>query len=528
MPEPHLIHDFLEGSARRYPDKVALVHEETRATYAEINARANRLAHWLLARGARTGDRVVLLLENSLGYVVSYYGSLKAGAVSVPLSSDLKPESLQPLLDELKPGVVISSFRFERLLRAVDLVRTGVHTLLLHAPRLSWSGAPYAVHAWEDVVEDGDVTNPDRQIQEGMLASIIYTSGSTGKPKGVMLSHRNIVANTDSICQYLELTAADVQMVILPFFYVMGKSLLNSHFAAGGSVVINNKFAFPASVLGQMVEEKITGFSGVPSTYAYLLHRSPLAKYRDKLPRLRYCSQAGGHMSLAVKQELRRVLPSHTRIYIMYGATEAAARLSYLEPAAFARKMDSIGKAIPGVTLAVLDAQGQELPPGRQGELVASGANIMLGYWQDPEATGRALDDRGYHTGDLAYRDDDGYFYVVGRNDDLLKVGGHRINPKEIEDALMESGLLVEAVIQAVPDPLLGHKLVAVAVARTDGCPENEILQHCAERLPRPKVPSRVVLVRTLPKAPSGKIDRARCKELLRQTDGNGSGEVSG
>ena len=218
-----------------------------------------------------------------------------------------------------------------------------------------------------------------------------------------MLTHRNIVDNTFSICQYLHLTKNDIQMVVLPFFYVMGKSLLNTHFAVGGTVVINNQFAFPAAVIKEMITEKVTGFSGVPSTFAYLVHRSPLAANRENLTSLRYVSQAGGHMSKAVKEELRRVLPSHTEIVVMYGATEAAARLSYLEPSRFAEKMDSIGKAIPGVTLKVIKENGQEAAVGEVGELVASGSNIMQGYWRNPEATNKALANGWYHTGDQVY-----------------------------------------------------------------------------------------------------------------------------
>ena len=190
------------------------------------------------------------------------------------------------------------------------------------------------------------------------------------------------------ICQYQQLTDHDVQMVVLPFFYVMGKSLLNTIFAAGGTVVLNNKFAFPATVINQMIEEGVTLFSGVPSTYAYLLHRSPLKKQRDQLTRLRLVTQAGGHMAISVKRELRKALPEHTRICIMYGATEASARLTWLDPDRFEEKMASIGKPIPGVDIKLLDADRKEVSQGERGEVVASGANIMQGYWKDPDAHG--------------------------------------------------------------------------------------------------------------------------------------------
>ena len=332
-----------------------------------------------------------------------------------------------------------------------------------------------------------------------------------------MLTHRNIVDNVSSICQYLRLTDKDIQMCVLPFFYVMGKSLLNTHIAVGGTVVINNQFAFPATVLKEMIAEKVTGFSGVPSTFAYLLHRSPLASNRDKLTSLRYVSQAGGHMSKAIKEELRRILPSHTEIFIMYGATEAAARLSYLEPTCFSDKMESIGKAIPGVELMVLNDQGEVAANGEIGELVARGTNIMPGYWRRTEATKKALANGWYHTGDRAYQDNEGFFFLVGRQDDLLKVGGHRISPVEVEDVLMESGLFVEAVVIGLPDKLLGNKIAVLAVPVRNNCSENNILGYCTDRLPKYKVPSEARFAKNLPKKVSGKIDRRSCLVLYQQ-----------
>jgi long-chain acyl-CoA synthetase len=509
-----LIHHFLEHSANAYPDKIALIHGEVRASYAEINNRANHLANWLIENDVSKGDRVVLLLENSLEYVVSYYGVLKAGAVVVPLSTDLKPESLRPLLKELDPSIMISSGRFERVLKATDLEVFGFRALLLKASKIDWPSSSFTIATWEDICKDVIASDSNVIVEESDLASIIYTSGSTGTPKGVMLSHKNIVSNTSAICRYLQLTESDVQMVVLPFFYVMGKSLLNTHFAIGGTVVINNKFAFPATVLKEMVEEQVTGFSGVPSTYAYLLYRSPLAKYRKKLQSLRYCSQAGGHMSRQIKEELRRTLPEHTKVYIMYGATEASARLTYLEPERFSDKMDSIGKPIPGVQIRVLDPSGKEQPPGDLGELVAYGPNIMQGYWKDPEATARVLNMNGYHTGDVCYKDNEGFLFVQGRRDNLLKVGGHRINTQEIEDAIIASGLVVEAVVLGIPDNLLGHKLIALVSPKNEDFSKNSILGYCAQALPKYKVPGSVKLLRALPKSSIGKIDRSKCLEI--------------
>ena len=510
-----LTHSFLENSAKIRPDKLAFIHDKVRLTYAQVNSMANRLALWLLDQGVGAGDRIVLILENSIEYVAGYYGALKAGGIAIPLNYDIRSYSLQNVLEELQPKVIISSGRFEQLLQHIKPEVFGVHMLLIKDRSPARQLFRCTVIEWDDVVHQGQDLDPGLSIEETALASIIYTSGSTGKPKGVMLSHRNIVSNTFSIVQYLNLVESDIQMVVLPFFYVMGKSLLNTHFAAGGTVVVNNRFAYPACVLQQMVKERVTGFSGVPSTYAYLLHRSPLLAYRDQLESLRYCTQAGGHMPSQLKEKLLEVLPSHTKLYIMYGATEAAARLSYEEPEQLRSKIDSIGRQIPGVTLNILDEKGTAVPCGQRGELVACGPNIMLGYWMDEAGTSSVLDENGYHTGDMGYEDEDGYFYVIGRKDDLLKVGGHRIYPQEIEDAMMGAGLLVEVAVFGVEDGLLGQRLVAIAVPSNGKTTERDILAHCFSRFPRHKVPSEIRLVDSLPKNLNGKINRAGCKELF-------------
>jgi long-chain acyl-CoA synthetase len=510
-----LIHHFLEESARKYPQKIALIHEETRATYGQINAMANRIARALIGNGVGADTRVAVILHNSVEYVASYYGVLKTGAAFVSLSTDIRPDGLVPLLKEIEPAVVISSTRFESLISNALAGSSGVRVLIMSQPKMKSAVMPFPVITLEDIASQGDASNPGLAIDPSSLSCLIYTSGSTGVPKGAMLTHRNIVHNTDSICAYLDLTPDDRQMVVLPFFYVMGKSLLNTHFAVGGSVVINNRFAYTGAVIRQMIDDQVTGMSGVPSTYAYLLHRSPLAASRDRLVSLRYCSQAGGHMSRQVKQELRRVLPEHTLLYIMYGATEASARLSYLDPTDFDRKIDSIGKAIPGVTLRVVGEDGAEMPVGQVGELTASGDNIMQGYWKDPETSARVLDHNGYHTGDLAYADDEGFFYLVGRKDNLLKVSGHRINPQEIEDVMMESGFIVEVAVLGRPDELKGSSLTALAVPIRDDCQAGEVLDYCAAKLPRYKVPDRITFLRALPKKLTGKIDRAKCAEMI-------------
>ncbi|BBO72937.1 AMP-dependent ligase [Desulfosarcina widdelii] len=519
-----LIHHFLENSTKRFPDKLAVIHEKTRATYGQVNAAADQLAAFLVNRSALKGGRVVILMENSFEYIVAYYGILKAGGVAVPLSTDLKPDGLNPLLAELEPTVIISSARFERLLQASDLNVPNLNTLIIQNPKLKWVCDNLSIFNFQQatsykqppIQNNPQPTNQfNQRTNETNLANIIYTSGSTGTPKGVMLTHGNIVANADSICQYLQLADSDIQMVVLPFFYVMGQSLLNTIFAVGGTLVLNNKFAFPATVINQMIEEKVTLFSGVPSTYAYLLHRSPLATNKKRLTNLRMVTQAGGHMARSIKTALRETLPARTQICIMYGATEASARLTWLDPHWFDQKIDSIGRAIPGVILKILDANGAEVPSGEKGEVVASGPNITRGYWMDPQATARVLDDHGYHTGDIGWRDEEGFIFLEGRKDNLLKVGGHRINPQEVEDALLATELAVEAAVVGVADELLGKRLSALVVPLNGDAAPEAILEKCAALLPKYKMPSELRFVRALPKNANGKVDRGRCLDVF-------------
>ncbi|MDD5674524.1 MAG: class I adenylate-forming enzyme family protein [Chitinivibrionales bacterium] len=511
-----LLHRLLEESARRSPDKIAVVCGAARASYAQLNGAADRLGAALQACGLQKGDFVAILHENSFEFIAAYFGALKAGAVAVPLNTDLKPEGLEPILLELKPHAIIASDRqTEKIWCGKDEALTRTAVILSDNARIPRLRGVEYVSLLRTLADGRHVLDISDAAAENDPACIIYTSGSTGRPKGVVLSHKNIVANTRSIISCLDLTERDVQMAVLPFFYVFGLSLLHTHLAVGGTLVLNNQFSFTGAVLEQMMAENVTGFSGVPSTYAYLLHRSGLAALRERLPMLRYCSQAGGHMARQLKLDLRAALPDHTRIIIMYGATEASARLTWLDPRDFLRKIDSIGKEIPGVQITILDENGNEAAPGETGELVAAGPNIMRGYFNDPASTALALDAHGYHTGDLGYRDEEGFLFLTGRRDNQMKVGGRRVDPQEIEDVIIESGLAIEAAVIALPDELLGSAPAALVVPSAAGVSAEELFVFCARRLPRYKAPQLFLNGTALPKNGSGKIDRGKCAEII-------------
>jgi acyl-CoA synthetase (AMP-forming)/AMP-acid ligase II len=351
-----------------------------------------------------------------------------------------------------------------------------------------------------------DSPPPDRRGIDLDRAMIIYTSGSTGRPRGAILSHLNVVSNTRSILSYLKLTAEDRVLVVLPFSYVYGKSLLNTHVAAGGTCVLHENMAFPETALDAMDRERVTGFSGVPSTFAMLLNRSSIA--RRRIPSLRYVTQAGGAMPVPHIRALIECLPG-VRIFIMYGATEAAARLSWLDPAELPARIGSIGKAIPNVELTIRREDGSEADVGEVGEIVARGSNIMEGYWGDAGATAEVLDAHGFHTGDLGTRDAEGYIWHAGRKREMIKSGAHRISPREIEEALLEHPDVEEAAVVGMPDEYMGEAIVAHVTLRAGGSPKwTEIRVFCQQRLPPHKVPQEIVIRESMPRSPAGKIDK--------------------
>ncbi len=219
-------------------------------------------------------------------------------------------------------------------------------------------------------------------------------------------------------------------MCVLPFYYSYGNSILHTHLSCGASLVIENSFMYPHKVMERMVKEEITAFAGVPSTYYLLLARTKLANY--DFSSLRYCTQAGGAMDVNRIQAFLELVPN-VEFLVMYGQTEASARLSYLPPERMKEKPGSVGIPIPGVELTIRDANNDVLPSGKQGEVCARGANIMRGYWRDEEETDKVMKGGWLHTGDLGYVDKDGYYYLVGRNKEMIKTGAHRISPRFVK-----------------------------------------------------------------------------------------------
>jgi long-chain acyl-CoA synthetase len=504
------VYDYLFRSTERFPDKEFLIHGNERHTYSEIFDASLTLAKWLLSTDIHSNFRACILTDSPLEYITSYFAILIAGGIAVGLNTQTSERTLKTILNDCKPTVLFANSKYRKYIERISDSVQSLTNIVLSGPKIDLpSDESTSWHDRNQIVElpPSDNFQPPT-IDTASIAQIIYTSGTTGNPKGVMLRHSNLIANTNSIVEYLQLADTDRVMAVLPFFYSYGNSVLLTHIAAGGSMVVNQNFLYPNVILDEMVRENVTGFSGVPSTYAILLNRSAIRQYQ--FPKLRYVTQAGAAMSPKLVHQLKEIMPT-TDIFIMYGQTEAAARLSYLDPKEIYRKAGSIGMAIPGVTLQLLDRQGKPVPPGDVGEIVAQGDNIMFGYWEKPEETAKVLRSGCLHTSDLAKMDEEGFLYIVSRKDDMIKSGSHRIAPKEIEEIILEHDAVYEVAVVGMEDDILGESIRACIVLKTENpCNAKEIILHCRRNLPAYKIPHQITFYDELPKTATGKICKGK------------------
>lgn len=501
--------DLLRESARRFADREAIRHRGTATTYRELWRSVLAVSRALRVHGLGQGERVALLIDNSPEYVAAYYAVLHAGGVVVGLNTALRGAELARQIRSCGAAALIAAPDHPDLASVVGAGNT-IRMVSCTASQAD-RAAPPGAHAWGDWASATDASDDSPAIDASHPAAIIYTSGTTGDPRGVTLSHCNLVANTQSILGYLGLTAADRIVNVLPFYYSYGNSVLHTHLAVGGSIVLENSLTYPHLVVQTMAQESATGFSGVPSTFALLLQRVTLADY--DLASLRYLTQAGGAMAPALTQRLRAALP-RARLFVMYGQTEATARISYLPPERLNDKMGTVGIGIPGVTIEVRDEADARVPAGTAGEVCVRGDNVMLGYWENPQATARVLRDGWLHTGDIGRMDAEGYLSLVGRSSDMIKTGAHRVSPLEIEEVLLELDGISECAALGIADEILGEVIKVFIVPRAGAALDARAVQaHCRARLAAYKVPKEVTFVTGLPRTASGKVKRFMLKE---------------
>lgn len=471
------VFDYFFSDTKKMKKKFIL-NEDDRISFEELYNRCLYLAHYLHTKMGEN-NKIILISSNSLFFITSYLAIIKSGNVCVPLNPTIEQKNFKYIQDatDCRLSFISKKIRSTLLVRG-EVVNEDKHIQLLEDVE-------------KDIVMDYFCTK--KIFDENRLAEILFTSGSTGIPKGVMLTHLNLKANTESILNYLKITSDDSILLVLPLFYCYGLSVLHTHLRIGASIILNNHFILLGSVIEDLNKYKCTGFAGVPSHFQMLLRKSQTF-IKTAFPQLRYVTQAGGKLHNAFIEEFITAFPDIS-FFVMYGQTEATARLTFLDPALLKAKIGSVGKAIPGVTLSIVDVNKEPVKVGEVGEIVAKGHNIMKGYFDDPIGTEKTLKNGWLHTGDLGLMDAEGFVFLKARMKEIIKVGGHRISPKEIEEVIISISDVIDCTVVSFEDELLGEAIKAIVVVDA-GCNQevlkNKILHFCSQKLSPFKIPQQI------------------------------------
>jgi long-chain acyl-CoA synthetase len=485
---------YLDERVARYRDRPYLFYYDRTISYGELGERVNRLAGALRELGVRRGDIVHVMLPNSPEALYCYFAIQKLGAVAGPINGAWRARELEYVLRDSGARALIIA---DRHLTELEPIRAG-------CPRLQ----TVIDDATLAVLLEGTAAPVACDAGEGEAAYIFYTSGTTGSPKGVLLSHRNVVADLRSFQQAMQLEEGYRILVFLPLFHVNAMLTSVSTLDRGGAVVLRAQFS--AREFWPTVERyQVSFFSAVPAVYAILLAEPARAEHDRRSLRFGICGAAP--MPVETLRQFERAFG--VPIIEGYGLTEGTC-VSTINPRVGTRKVGSIGLPCPGQEVRIVDERGQELPAGARGEIVIRGEVVMLGYHGRPAETAETLRGGVLHTGDVGYRDEDGYIFIVDRLKDLVIRGGENIYPKEIDDLLASHPAVREAACVGVPDAVLGEELKAYVTLREGASVgPDELRDYCAARLAPYKVPRYVqILARDFPRNAVGKVLKKEIK----------------
>lgn len=514
--------DLLSRAARLYPDRIALSCGEASLDYTALNQAVARASAGF-ARLTDPGDRIAVFSDKRLDSVIAFFAAVQAGCLAVPINPLLKPAQATRIMADCSARLLVTTAgRFTLLAERLDTL-PGLQEVVVLEGEPTVAGVAYGMRDWASLQQDSGPAAPRHTIDVDP-AAILYTSGSTGAPKGVVLSHRNLLAGARSVAQYLSLCAEDRILGALSLSFDAGLSQVTTAIQAGAQCDLLT-YTRPQLVANRCAELGVTVLTGVPPLWQDLAGCNWPQRARESL---RLFANTGGHMPEPLLNRLRRLFPKAAP-YLMYGLTEAF-RSSYLDPAEVDRRPASVGKAIPGAELLVVDERGRPCAPGEKGELVHRGALVALGYWDRPKETaerfrpapGRArglcLSEPAVWSGDIAYRDEEGFLYIVGRRDGLIKTSGIRLSPTEVEDIVARSGFASEYVVLGLPSGGPQGDEIHLVVTPPDGATqvdEAAMMLFLRREAPSYMLPRAIHHYRRLPRTPNGKIDRPRLQADL-------------
>lgn len=495
----------LSETARKIPHKTAVIFKDEKIDFSDLNLMATRLASKLYSFNVKKDDRVAIILPNSSQWVVAYFCVMKLGAVAVPLDFRFKGEELFPILTDAQVKVVITT----TLYRSYDVFSKvkNIKIIIMSGERVADGAVRY-----EEVISDNSLSSEVMvDIKEEEDALYLYTSGTTGKPKGVALSFSNLDLFPEVLAEFCNTSESDVLGCPLPMSHISGPIVCNETAVRGSTLCIFDQLR-PDKILAAMERHRVTYFFGVPPIYEALLH----VPHRERfdLSSLRFVSMMGTSVPLDLLRNFKRAFPS-VAVIQGYGLTETSPQITLIPLKYEQQKMGSIGAAVPHAEIKLVDEKGKEVPVGEVGELIVKGPMLMKGYHNDPEATRERIKNGWFYTGDVCSKDEDGFYYHLGRKDDMIIVGGLNVYPAEVEQVLREHPLLKEAGVVGIPDRDRGEIIkVALVVKPGSKITKKEIISYCRQKLASFKVPKVVEFWDELPKSSTGKIAR---RELIDQ-----------
>ncbi len=499
--------ELAEQNLEKFGEITSVIYNDTEFTNLQLFKKSNKLANGLKKLGISQGDKVLVMLMNSPDVLVSYQGILKAGAAILPVLFLLTPKEINHILMNSEAKAIITTKDFvDNIFQAKEGVETLENVIIIEDEEVS--GALNL----NDVLKDESDKKPDIVINDNDMAVLLYTSGTTGVPKGVILTHKNLYSNSISLSERDNPKPGAIRLFMLPLSHSFGLTAMNFSLLFDK---VNVMMAwFDTEEACRLIEKyKITGFAGIPAIFTLLLN-SPEITDKYDLSSLDYCASGSAPLPIEVLKGFEKKF--NCKILEGYGLSEAAPVVtSHIQGKE--RKVGSIGEAIPGIEVKIVDEKGNEMPVGEVGEMIVKGPNISPGYLNLPKETENTFRDGWLHTGDLAKIDEDNYFYIVDRKKDLIIRGGFNIIPRDVEEVLYQHPAVTEAAVIGISDNVMGEEVkayVALREGKNDKTTKDDIINHCMSHLAKYKCPKYVEFIDQLPRNPIGKISKKDLKNM--------------
>jgi fatty-acyl-CoA synthase/long-chain acyl-CoA synthetase len=494
-------HAGIELHAANRPDDTAIVQDDRSRTWAELNERTNRVANGLIDMGLKKGDKVTILSFNSIEMLELYTGLNKAGLVSVPMNfRNVGKEIIYQVNNSDSKAVVLG----EEFIDRVWPLRDSFTEVAPENYVIIGSQTPEGAINYEDLLASAGSEAPGVEVKEDDPSLIIYTSGTTGHPKGAVRSHRSVVLMGLFVSTEYGFTQEDVNLTAAPLYHSAPAFFANTHLYIGAKVCVIKMFD-PATILETIEREKVTDFFMAPTMYDIIFSLPGEEKRKYDVSSVRCAISAAAPLHTATKEEILDFFEG-VELHEFYGATETGL-VTNLRPRDQRRKIRCVGQAFFGVDIKLLDADGTEVKQGEVGEIYATTPCPMDEYYQNPEATEKGKHGRYFSVGDMARCDEEGYYYIVDRRQDMIISGGSNIYPAEIEETLNSNPKIMEAAVIGIPNERWGETIKAVVALKPgETATEEEIIEYCRANAADYKRPRSVDFVDELPRNPSGKI----------------------